>query len=122
MSVVLLLPLTIALNWKLGSLLIGTCIVFGVLAALVVSKTATLQNSVEEHYSDLAERASDALGNVALVQGFARAEAEVTGLRDITNRLLSAQIPVLSWWAIVAVLTRASTTLTMLVVFLMGVW
>jgi ATP-binding cassette, subfamily B, beta-glucan exporter len=28
----------------------------------------------------------------------------------------------LSWWAMVAVLTRASTTLTMLAVFLMGVW
>ena len=122
MSVVLLLPLTIALNWKLGSLLIGTCIVFGVLAALVVSKTATLQSSVEEHYSDLAERASDALGNVALVQGFARAESEVSGLKQLVDRLLAAQIPVLSWWAVAAVLTRASTTLTLLMIFLVGIW
>ena len=30
-------------------------------------------------------------------------------------------MPVLSWWAVVAVLTRASTTLTMLAIFLVGI-
>jgi ATP-binding cassette subfamily B protein len=122
MSVVLLLPLTLFLNWRLGLVLIGTCIVFGLLTALVVHKTATLQRAVEEHYSDLAERASDALGNIALVQGFARIESEVSGLRSLVDRLLTAQIPVLSWWALAAVLTRASTTLTLLLIFLVGVW
>ena len=42
----------------------------------------TLQRTVESHYTDLAERASDALGNVALVQGFARVEAEVSACAD----------------------------------------
>jgi ATP-binding cassette, subfamily B, beta-glucan exporter len=122
MSVVLLLPLTLFLNWRLGSLLIGTCIAFGVLGELVLRKTSTLQSSVERHYSDLAERASDTLGNIALVQGFARAESEVTGLKEVVDRLLTAQIPVLSWWALAAVLTRASTTLTLLMIFLVGIW
>ena len=120
--VFVLLPFSLLINWRLGLLLIGICCLFGLLTGLVIRKTEHMQKAVERHYSDLAERASDALGNVALVQGFARVDAEVTGLRDITNRLLSAQIPVLSWWAMVAVLTRASTTLTMLAVFLMGVW
>ena len=31
-------------------------------------------------------------------------------------------MPVLSWWAISAVLTRASTTLTMLSIFVVGIW
>ena len=31
-------------------------------------------------------------------------------------------MPVLSWWAICAVLTRASTTLTMLSIFVVGIW
>jgi ATP-binding cassette, subfamily B, beta-glucan exporter len=122
MSVVLLLPLTLFLNWRLGSLLIGTCIAFGLLGELVLRKTSTLQSSVERHYSDLAERASDTLGNIALVQGFARAESEVTGLKEVVDRLLTAQIPVLSWWALAAVLTRASTTLTLLMIFLVGIW
>jgi ATP-binding cassette, subfamily B, beta-glucan exporter len=122
MSVVFLLPFTLFLNWRLGSLLIGTCVAFGLLGELVLRKTSTLQSSVERHYSDLAERASDTLGNIALVQGFARAESEVTGLKEVVDRLLTAQIPVLSWWALAAVLTRASTTLTLLMIFLVGIW
>src|SRR5262249_16444306 len=86
------------------------------------SRTDALQRSVEQHYTDLAERASDALGNIALVQGFARIEAEVAGLRTVADNLLAAQMPVLSWWAVIAVLTRASTTITLLAIFLAGIW
>jgi ATP-binding cassette subfamily B protein len=99
----------------------GLCVVFATLTALVVRKAEGLQRSVEGHYSSLAERTSDALGNVALVQSFTRVEAEVAALRDVTTRLLGAQMPVLSWWALAAVLTRASTTLTMLGIFLVGI-
>ena len=117
-----LLPLSIFINWRFAALLIILCIVFAILTSTVLRKTETLQHSVERHYSDLAERASDALGNVALVQSFARVEAEVTGLRGVVDRLLGAQFPVLSWWALVAVLTRASTTITLLSIFMLGTY
>ena len=120
MSVFVLVPVSLTINWRLGLILIAVCVVYGVLTALVFRKTESMQQTVERHYSDLAERASDALGNIALVQGFARIEAEVSDLRSVVDRLLAAQIPVLSWWAVVAVLTRASTTLTMLAIFLVG--
>jgi glucan exporter ATP-binding protein len=120
-SLLILLPLSIYLNWVLGSVLIAVCIVFAALTGLVINRTETLQRSVEGHYSDLAERASDTLGNVALVQGFARVEAEVMGLRNVASQLLAAQMPVLSWWAVVSVMTRSATTLTMLAIFLIGV-
>jgi ATP-binding cassette, subfamily B, beta-glucan exporter len=120
-SLAILLPLSLYLNWALGAVLIVVCVVFAFLTWLVVNKTETLQRSVEGHYSSLAERASDALGNVALVQGFARVESEVAGLRNVADQLLAAQMPVLSWWAVVAVLTRASTTITLLAIFLVGV-
>ncbi len=120
-SLVVLLPVALYLNWPLGLMLLAVAVVFAILTTLVINKTETLQRTVERHYSNLAERASDTLGNVALVQGFARVEAEVTGLRTIADDLLAAQIPVLSWWAVVAVLTRASTTLTMLAIFVVGV-
>jgi glucan exporter ATP-binding protein len=120
-SLVVLLPFALYLNWPLGLMLLAVAVVFAILTTLVINKTETLQRTVERHYSNLAERASDTLGNVALVQGFARVEAEVTGLRTIADDLLAAQIPVLSWWAVVAVLTRASTTLTMLAIFVVGV-
>src|SRR5271156_1652870 len=121
-SLLVLLPLAIYLNWPLGLMMLAVAAVFGGLTTLVIHKTDTLQRTVEQHYSDLAERASDTLGNIALVQGFARIEAEVMGLRTIADNLLAAQIPVLSWWAVVAVLTRASTTLTLLGIFVVGVY
>jgi glucan exporter ATP-binding protein len=46
----------------------------------------------------------------------------VSGLRSLVNSLLRAQMPVLSWWAIAAVLTRAATTLTLLVILVVGTY
>ncbi|WP_315838653.1 glucan ABC transporter ATP-binding protein/ permease [Bradyrhizobium prioriisuperbiae] len=121
MSLMVLLPLSLYLNWRLAILLFVLCIVFTVLTTLVVRKTYSLQSEVEQHFSDLAARASDSLGNVALVQSFVRVDAEVQGLRSVAGKLLAVQIPVLSWWAIVTVMTRASTTITILAIFVVGI-
>src|SRR5665213_1464406 len=121
-SLLVLLPLSLVLNWRLALLLIALCVVFAGLTALVLRKAEAGQSAVERHYGDLAERASDALGNVALVQSYSRVEAEVSGLQNVVSKLLGAQMPVLSWWAICAVLTRASTTLTVLSIFVVGIW
>ncbi|HTJ02483.1 MAG TPA: glucan ABC transporter ATP-binding protein/ permease [Methylovirgula sp.] len=119
-SLLVLLPISLFINWRLALLLIALCIVFAGLTALIVRKTQHLQSLVERHYSDLAERASDTLGNIALVQSFSRLEAEVLELRQIVERLLAAQMPVLSWWALAAMLTRTSTTLTVLAIIIVG--
>ena len=70
----------------------------------------------------MAERTSDTLGNIALIQSYARIETEVSQMRNVGDKLLNAQLPVLSWWALAAVLTRASTTLTMLAILIVGVF
>jgi len=119
-SLLVLLPISLFINWRLALLLIVLCVVFALLTAVIVRKTEKLQSSVERHYSDLAERASDTLGNIALVQSFARLEAEVAELRLVVERLLSAQMPVLSWWALANVLTRTATTLTVLAIIIVG--
>lgn len=121
LSVVVLLPLSLYLNWRLAILLFVLCIVFTALTTFVVRKTFGMQMAVEEHYSELSARASDALGNVALVQSFVRIESEVKGLRSVADQLLEAQMPVLSWWALVTVITRASTTITVLAIFTLGI-
>jgi glucan exporter ATP-binding protein len=121
LSLLVLLPLSFYLNWQLATLLFVLCVVFTILTTLVVRKTYGMQNEVETHYSDLSARASDALGNVALVQSFVRIEAEVQGVRFVADKLLAAQMPVLSWWALVTVITRASTTITVLAIFTLGI-
>ena len=120
-SLFILLPLSVYLNWRLAALLMILCVVFTILTTLVVRKTSGMQTEVEEHYGDLSARASDSLSNVALVQSFTRIEAEVSSLRGVSGQLLAAQMPVLSWWAIVSVMTRASTTITVLAIFTVGI-
>jgi ATP-binding cassette, subfamily B, beta-glucan exporter len=121
-SLTVLVPLSLFLNWRLASLLIVLCVIFALLTALVLRKTETMQRDVQAYHSGLAERASDALGNIALVQSFARVEHEVTALKSVSRQLLAAQFPVLSWWAVTAVITRASTTLAVLSIILFGTW
>jgi ATP-binding cassette, subfamily B, beta-glucan exporter len=121
MSLIVLLPLSLYINWRLAILLFILCVVFTVLTTLVVRKTYGMQSEVETQYSDLSARASDALGNVALVQSFVRIDAEVQGLRFVADKLLALQMPVLSWWALVTVMTRTSTTITVLAIFTVGI-
>ncbi|HUD86992.1 MAG TPA: glucan ABC transporter ATP-binding protein/ permease [Xanthobacteraceae bacterium] len=120
--VCVLLPASLVLNWRLALPLLILCVAFTGLTILVMHKAFGMQRAVERHYSELAETAADTLGNVALVQSYTRVEREVSGLRDIVNSLLHAQLPVLSWWAVAAVLTRAGTTLTLLVILVVGTY
>ncbi|HEU6441897.1 MAG TPA: glucan ABC transporter ATP-binding protein/ permease [Microvirga sp.] len=121
-ALVVLLPLTVFLNWRLGLLLVALVGVFAVLTAIVLRKTETLQGTVERYHSNLAEHASDALGNVPVIQSFTRIEAESRSLRAIIQQLLQAQNPVLSWWALASVASRASATITVTAIFLLGTW
>ncbi|MEK8124977.1 glucan ABC transporter ATP-binding protein/ permease [Methylocystis sp. IM4] len=118
----ILLPATLFLNWRLGGLLMLLVAVFYMATSYVLRRTEALQGAVERHNSSLAERASDALGNIPVVQSFTRIESESHALRRIIDDLLAAQMPVLSWWALVAVASRASATLTILSIFLLGTW
>ena len=121
-SLIVLLPLTLVLNWRYGLLLIALCGVFAVVIAVVVGRSESMQRNVERYYTDVAERTTDTLGNIALVQSFARVETEVSGMRKMGDEVLSAQMPVLSWWAVTTVITRSSTTLTLLAILVLGVW
>src|ERR1700691_5966296 len=120
--IAILLPASLLLNWRLALPLIGLCVGFTVLTVILMPTAFALQREGERHYSDLAETAADALGNVALVQSYARVELEVSALKSLVNSLLRAQMPVLSWWAVAAVLTRAATTLTLLVILVTGTY
>lgn len=117
-----LLPATLFVNWRLGSLLMALVVIFYLATSFVLRRTEDLQGQVERYNSTLAEHASDALGNIPVVQSFTRIESESHALNRIIDDVLAAQLPVLSWWAFVVVASRASATLTILAIFLLGVW
>ena len=95
-ALIVLLPLSLVVNWRLGLLLILLVWVFGILIVFVVRRTQTLQNDVERHNASLTERASDVLGNVAVIQSFTRIESEARALSRVIDAVLTAQMPVLS--------------------------
>ncbi len=122
LSAVVLLPLTLFLNWRLGLVLIALVAIFLAVTALVVRKTETAQRRVEGFNSSLAGTAQDALTNVMVVQSFTRLAAEARMFGDIAQQVIRHQFPVLNWWALVNVMTRASSTLAVITIVIVGTW
>ena len=117
-----MLPLSMFMNWRLGLLLLVLILVFAVTNVWVVNRTDRLQKEVEDLHSELAGRAGDALGNINLIQSFVRLAAETSEMHRIIGRTLQAQFPVLNWWAFLSVLTRAASTITVILIFVLGTW
>jgi len=121
-ALLVLLPLTLFLNWKLALVLIVLTGLSAALTAWVTHRTHSAQGQVQEQHTELAEQAGDAIGNVLLVQSFVRQAAELRQLRRGIERLLAAQFPVLNWWAVVSVLSGAASTMTVISIFALGAW
>ena len=118
----IMLPLSMFMNWRLGLLLLVLILFFAVTNIWVVSKTDRLQHKVEDLHSELAGRAGDALGNIHLIQSFVRLGAETREMHRIIGQTLQAQFPVLNWWALLSVMTRAASTITVIAIFVLGTW
>jgi ATP-binding cassette subfamily B protein len=117
-----MLPLSLFMNWRLGLLLLVLILFFAVTNVWVVSRTDRLQKKVEDLHSELAGRAGDALGNISLIQSFVRLGAETSEMHRIIGQTLQAQFPVLNWWALLSVMTRAASTVTVIAIFVLGTW
>jgi ATP-binding cassette subfamily B protein len=120
LSVLVLLPLTLLLNWRLALVLIVLVLVFIGVTSVVIRRTEAGQRQVERHNSSLAGAAQDALANVVVVQSFTRLSAETRLFGDIAREVIRHQFPVLNWWAVVNVLTRASSTLAVISIVVIG--
>ena len=119
-ALTVMMPLSLVVNWRLGLLLLCLVAASGTATLLVLRRTETLQHQVEQHNSGLAERVADSFANVAVIQSFTRIGSEARSLRAVIDSVLTAQMPVLSWWALAAVATRAASTLTLVSIFVLG--
>jgi len=57
-----------------------------------------------------------------VVQSFTRLSAEARLFSDIADQVIKNQFPVLNWWALVNVMTRASSTLAVISIVVVGTW
>ena len=119
-ALVLLVPTALALDLRMSMVLVVLGILYVIIGRLVMRKTNEGQKSVERHYHKVFGHVTDSVGNVAVLQSYNRISDETEALRSQAHALLAAQNPVLDWWALASALHRLSSTISMMVVLLIG--
>ena len=119
-SVAMLIPTAIYLDYRMASILGVLAVLYFSLNFMVIRRTSKGQSKVERYHQSVFGRVGDVVGNVTVVQSYARLTAESSALRGMMHELLKAQYPVLTWWALLTVLTRAAGTITMVAIFAVG--
>ncbi|WP_133819334.1 glucan ABC transporter ATP-binding protein/ permease [Tahibacter aquaticus] len=120
LSILVMVPIALYMNWKLAALMVALMTSFAVFNAIAIRRTHKAQAEVEELHHEISTRASDVFGHVGVVQSFTRLGAEIAALKAMMARVLSAQYPVLKGWAVLSVLNRAASTLTVVAIFALG--
>lgn len=119
-SIVLLVPTAISIDMRLAAILLVLALVYTFFNVFVIRQIESGQSVIERYHQDVFGRVGDVIGNVSIVQSYARLSAEQTALRDLMKELLSAQYPILTWWGLLAVVTRAAATISMVAIFAVG--
>lgn len=119
-ALVMLIPTAITLDWRLSMVLIVLGVIYVMIARLVMRKTKHGQAAIEHHHHTLFDHVADSISNVAVVQSYNRIKEEARSLRNQAANLLKVQYPVLNWWALASGLNRMASTISMVVVLLLG--
>ena len=119
-GIAFLVPTALYMDVRLALLLAALAAVYVTINLVVVRRTQAGQMAVERHHQDVFGRVGDVIGNVTVVQSYARLAAETSQLQGMMRQMLAAQYPVLTWWALLTILTRASATVVMVVIFAVG--
>ncbi len=121
MSLVVLLPLSFYINWRLAWLLFVLCVVFTVLTTLVVRKITACRTRSRRTTPIFPRARRTRSATWRWCKASCVSTPRSRALRFVADKLLALQMPVLSWWAIVSVITKASTTLIVLAIFTVGI-
>lgn len=119
-ALLLLIPTAIVMDLRLSFVLLGLGVVYWFIGKWVMSRTKDGQAAVEKHYHTVFAHVSDSISNVSVLHSYNRIEAETKSLKEFTERLLKAQYPVLDWWAIASALNRTASTVSMMIILIIG--
>ena len=121
-ALVLLVPTALTLDYRMSAVLfVLGCLYVGI-GRLVMRKTKAGQAAVEGHYHRVFAHVSDSVSNISVLQSYDRLQHETQALKRSIADLLDAQNPVLDWWALASALHRLSSTISMMIVLLIGAW
>lgn len=119
-ALLLLIPTALTLDWRMAGVLLALGATYIAIGRVVMAKTREGQAEVEQHYHRVFAHVSDSISNVSVLQSYGRLSRETEALRNYTSDLLSAQFPVLNWWALASALHRLAATISMMVVLIIG--
>ncbi|WP_192247679.1 glucan ABC transporter ATP-binding protein/ permease [Mesorhizobium silamurunense] len=121
-ALALLIPTALSMDVRMSMVLIGLGALYLGIGRLVMRRTKAGQAAVERHYHTVFAHVTDSVSNVAVLQSYNRIGHETATLRRYVKNLLDAQNPVLDWWAIANALHRLSSTISMMIVLLIGAY
>jgi ATP-binding cassette subfamily B protein len=119
-ALALLVPVAFWMNRPLACVLAALAVVYLAANVLVMRKTEAGQARVNDESQGYYGRLADVLGNVAVIQAYANLRGETASLQALTKGLLSALFPVINWYGVLTVLTRAASTLALVAIFGVG--
>lgn len=121
-AIVILFPIAIIISPLMSVTLVVLSVAYVAANAAIVTRTQAGQEVVDSYHRSLSNRINDVLANASVVHAFTRLHQEIDSLRAMTDTILRMQYPVLNWWAVLSVFTRASATVSLVSVFLVGSW
>ncbi|MCL7998208.1 glucan ABC transporter ATP-binding protein/ permease [Brucella sp. 21LCYQ03] len=121
-ALVALVPVAMTMDMRMSMVLIVLGVIYVMIGQLVMRKTKDGQAAVEKHHHKLFEHVSDTISNVSVVQSYNRISSETKSLREYAKNLENVQFPVLNWWALASGLNRMASTLSMVIVLLLGAY
>lgn len=119
-ALVLLIPTAFSMDIRLSLVLVALSVLYWFIGKMVMKRTKDGQASVEGHYHTVFSHVSDSISNVSVLHSYNRIEAETRALQDYTRNLLKAQYPVLDWWALASALNRTASTVSLIVILIIG--
>ncbi len=119
-ALVLLVPAALSMDVRLSIVLLALGVLYWLTGQVVMNRTREGQAAVEEHYHQVFSHVSDTISNVPVLHSYNRIERETQALKEYTGRLLSAQFPVLDWWALASALNRIASTISMMAILILG--
>jgi len=119
-AIIVMVPTALVMDVRLSAVLAVLGVFYWLVSRVVMSRTKDGQASVERHYHNVFSHVSDSISNVSVLHSYNRIEAETRALKSHADRLLSAQYPVLDWWALAGALNRTASTIAMVAILLIG--
>ncbi|MER9474161.1 glucan ABC transporter ATP-binding protein/ permease [Mesorhizobium sp. M0520] len=121
-ALVLLVPTALSMDIRMSMVLLALGALYVGIGRLVMRRTKEGQAAVERHYHKVFAHVTDSVSNVAVLQSYNRIGHETEALKHYVKNLLDVQNPVLDWWAMANALHRLSSTISMMVVLLIGAY